>query len=578
VIQASLDQLEGAGLVRLATVEPDLEYLFRHALVQDATYGTLLRADRHRLHHAVGLTLEALYPDRRADLAPVLAAHFLEAGDHARALLYLTLAGKAALDGYANREATRFYQAALTLATESREKADLLAALAEGLARLGEYRDASAGWLDAATLYAGEGDSDGVARMYVGATRTAWEAGEAPTSLALAQEGLARLTAAPPSPGLADLLHEAARALHFNGLSSQAEPFCRQALALAQQLGQTATEADSWTTLALLSTTPDDERKGYLEKAVTLAEGASLLATAARAHNNLGSLSERLFGDPIQAARHYRRAADLARHRGTLNQQLLFLNNIISTALWIGDLIESELVLGETRTLMHQMQPGGLSIRRIGINEAALLRYRGMLDEARARWQIQLQAAQDAGDLGNTGSISTYLGELALELGDFAEAEKLLHAAVAVGDRRLGPGPVMPRCLLAAVQAAQGDFAAAEVTLDAARQAAGPQPGFYVAGTLALAEARVASAAGPPEAAGPAWVAALAALEAAEMRWYATAARMEWAMVLCATGNPTHCAAAVSVLDRVIAEFTAMGAPYYADQARARRAILEPVS
>ena len=45
-----LGTLESAGLIQVAKVEPDLEYLFRHSMVQDAAYASLLESDRKRLH------------------------------------------------------------------------------------------------------------------------------------------------------------------------------------------------------------------------------------------------------------------------------------------------------------------------------------------------------------------------------------------------------------------------------------------------------------------------------------------------------------------------------------------------
>src|SRR5574341_94527 len=122
-----LAALEAAGLIRLAAVQPELEYLFRHALLQDAAYASLVKADRKHLHLVVGEALEQLYPDQLAarELAPVLAQHFYLAGDGARALRYFTLAGDAAARVYANAEAEMQYARALELAT--REDSSVLA-------------------------------------------------------------------------------------------------------------------------------------------------------------------------------------------------------------------------------------------------------------------------------------------------------------------------------------------------------------------------------------------------------------------------------------------------------------------
>src|SRR5881275_1324011 len=91
-----LSTLETSGLIRVAQLSPEIEYLFRHAMVQDAAYDSLLRQDRRKLHRSVGETLERCYPDRLAELAPLLARHFEGAGNSEKALHYLILAGDSA--------------------------------------------------------------------------------------------------------------------------------------------------------------------------------------------------------------------------------------------------------------------------------------------------------------------------------------------------------------------------------------------------------------------------------------------------------------------------------------------------
>lgn len=110
-----LGVLESTGLIRLATIQPELEYLFRHVLVQDAAYDTLLKQERRRLHVAVAETLESLYPDRRDELAAMLAWHYESAGEPERALPMLIAAGGFALRRYANTEAYGFFRRAFSL-------------------------------------------------------------------------------------------------------------------------------------------------------------------------------------------------------------------------------------------------------------------------------------------------------------------------------------------------------------------------------------------------------------------------------------------------------------------------------
>jgi tetratricopeptide (TPR) repeat protein len=113
-----LDTLEAKGLIKLATVRPDLEYLFRHALVQDAAYGSLLKQERRELHGRVAEALEDLYPDRKDELAPVLAMHFEQAGDNDKAVDYLIAGGRHAIEANAVQEAFSAYDRARTLANQ----------------------------------------------------------------------------------------------------------------------------------------------------------------------------------------------------------------------------------------------------------------------------------------------------------------------------------------------------------------------------------------------------------------------------------------------------------------------------
>jgi tetratricopeptide (TPR) repeat protein len=110
--RGDLGTLEASGLIQLASVQPELEYLFRHALVQDAAYSSLLKQDRRALHQRAGETLLTLYPERQRELAGVIAMHFEQAGDAARAAEHFVVAGEHAAERYANREAVAFFDRA----------------------------------------------------------------------------------------------------------------------------------------------------------------------------------------------------------------------------------------------------------------------------------------------------------------------------------------------------------------------------------------------------------------------------------------------------------------------------------
>ena len=87
-LASSLDRLIRAGLLFRKGVPPHATYLFKHALVQEAAYGTLLRQPRRALHARIADTLENQFADIAEGQPEVLARHCTEAGliDKAAAL------------------------------------------------------------------------------------------------------------------------------------------------------------------------------------------------------------------------------------------------------------------------------------------------------------------------------------------------------------------------------------------------------------------------------------------------------------------------------------------------------------
>ena len=79
-LQSALDRLVEAGLLFRQGVPPHASYLFKHALVQDAAYGTLLREPRRALHARIADALESHYGDTADNHPEVLARHYTEAG------------------------------------------------------------------------------------------------------------------------------------------------------------------------------------------------------------------------------------------------------------------------------------------------------------------------------------------------------------------------------------------------------------------------------------------------------------------------------------------------------------------
>ncbi len=91
------------------------DFLFRHALIQEATYLALLRAERRDLHARAARAIENAAADRLLEAAAILGRHYAAAEDADRAVHYLELAGDHATDAFANDEAVSSFREALAV-------------------------------------------------------------------------------------------------------------------------------------------------------------------------------------------------------------------------------------------------------------------------------------------------------------------------------------------------------------------------------------------------------------------------------------------------------------------------------
>ena len=111
-----------AELIFRRGTPPDAEYTFKHALVQDAAYGTLLRSRRQLLHARIATTLEDQFPEIVVAQPALLAQHCTEAQLTDKAVGYWLKAGQQA-----------FVRSAMTEAVAQLQKGlDALASLADG--------------------------------------------------------------------------------------------------------------------------------------------------------------------------------------------------------------------------------------------------------------------------------------------------------------------------------------------------------------------------------------------------------------------------------------------------------------
>jgi predicted ATPase len=96
-LDEALGQLASAELIFRRGTPPDAEYTFKHALVQDAAYSTLLRSRRQQLHAHIAATLEDQFPEIVVAQPQLIAQHYVEGGLNEKAVSYWLKAGQQAV-------------------------------------------------------------------------------------------------------------------------------------------------------------------------------------------------------------------------------------------------------------------------------------------------------------------------------------------------------------------------------------------------------------------------------------------------------------------------------------------------
>jgi class 3 adenylate cyclase/predicted ATPase len=139
-LRRALRQLVEAGLIFQRGDAPRARYMFKHALIQDAAYQSLLRAQRREQHRRIAEILEQRYPETAETRPELIAHHYTEAGLAEASIIYWRRAGERAVKQAANLEAVnhlrrglKLLDASPTRGTQAEEELLILIALGPAL-------------------------------------------------------------------------------------------------------------------------------------------------------------------------------------------------------------------------------------------------------------------------------------------------------------------------------------------------------------------------------------------------------------------------------------------------------------
>jgi class 3 adenylate cyclase/tetratricopeptide (TPR) repeat protein len=114
-VDTSLSTLERIDMIRTRSLQPDLEYMFKHPLTQEVVYNGLLKKERQEIHEQIALVIEGVFQDRLPEFYETLAFHFKQGQSVLKAVDYLIRSGEKSLGRYAVEESHYYFKEAFDL-------------------------------------------------------------------------------------------------------------------------------------------------------------------------------------------------------------------------------------------------------------------------------------------------------------------------------------------------------------------------------------------------------------------------------------------------------------------------------
>lgn len=108
-------------LIRLTTLQPEVEFIFKHALTHEVVYNGLLIKHRKSVHERVAQVMEQLFHDRLAEFYETLAFHYKRGLSTDKAVDYLVRSGKKCIKRYAGEESHQYFREAYELLLNDNE-------------------------------------------------------------------------------------------------------------------------------------------------------------------------------------------------------------------------------------------------------------------------------------------------------------------------------------------------------------------------------------------------------------------------------------------------------------------------
>jgi DNA-binding CsgD family transcriptional regulator len=404
-------------------------FRFRHALLAEAIYATILPGEREELHARLAEELARSGAASPAELAP----HWEAAGRSSEALAASVAAARQAEAVFGLAEAHAHLERALTLWHVVPDAAELagfdLAELCSRAAELAGKTGAATRAVELARRaieLVGAKDPHHAALLHVLLGEYLHETGSSNALLAEFEHAVELVPAEPPSPERAYVLGSLAGALMVDGRYAESLPIAEQALALARRLRAREAEIRALTVLGgdLAYLGRGEEGVAYFRRALELAEGIGGIDLERAYVNVTDALT--MLGRPRESARLGQAGVEALRRYGIRSTVLL--SNRIEALLAIGDWVEAERLSTAALRGTTSSFPDLLLIFRAGVEIG-----RGEFDAARAHLEAVSATLREERVLS---LYDAHLADLALWERRWADADAAIHTGLAQARQR----------------------------------------------------------------------------------------------------------------------------------------------
>lgn len=569
-LQGKLATLLRRELIREERRFPQAEFSFKHVLVQEVAYSTLVEDRRRTFHLEAARALERFHEGQLEEAYATLARHYHLASQVEQARHYAELAGDRSMRLHAFGEAVRHYELAIELAgPDPALEGRLRSKLADALGGFSRYPEAIEQAERAVPLCRAAGDWKRLARAYVVGAVVRWQVGRLRESVGWCYQGLEALQSGPDLPEVGHLYHQVARAETFLGNQDRAAEMVEKALQQAERHGDDELRAQALNTRGLVEIARRriDAGLASLKEALAVAREGQQRWASQRACVNLSALLQDLSPDPAEAIRYAELGLELLGDAQNPEARSYLLENLATALLHCGRLDEALPVAEETARIDRQTRSDHLigSLTALGMYHLM----HGDWDQAEALFEEASRHAVATDNLQYVGGADWGRMQLALHRENFAAAYELLRRHLEAVERYGNSGWELQEYALLAISAARlGRLEEAEGYVRRARELLPVLEGFSVVGFGHRADGVLADAAGDGEARDRAFA---AAVEAFRPRPYDRAlALADWAERLARGGQAE---AAREHYREALALFEGMGAERQAT--RVRQALAE---